>query len=459
MFFWVVPAQGQEPSPNSALQDNFRHFEGADSENSDFAPQPPVGMKPSAPMSELYSQNTLPTDINFALRVGKREYSNPSVQLLQRLYGHRYKDSIYWQTKKELAKETVLRKHIEKLQKLRNENIKIIINYDSPSQLIPGERIQVFNNRIQQWSSCIVEMDDDINTIAEKLHMTKEELLKQCPNRFNRKIGAQWSSAEVYLGEDLHNLKQTLPSVIAHEVSHIVDGAVFINKTNYGPDGQHWTDEITDEETAWIEGWAEYNQAMFDKDFKAKISRPLQEFSLETRFSRPDKPSFAMITNAKYSIRTACELTVAAVLTAIDKSGEKREQIFAMVKDYNKNPTHQRTMATFANDYIRMNPEECARVLFAIDVCTNFTAKAAELLENAEQGESKSYLERREILRNEFNNGLKSKDFNIQDFYTKYDDKNFPLNVVLPEKDKGEQEDAENQVNHDDLNLLGWNAD
>lgn len=72
------------------------------------------------------------------------------------------------------------------------------------------------------------------------------------------------------------------PATLLHEFAHSLDNRGTLPENPYGLDGQHYTNEISNNISAWREGWAIYNE-MIEFDFRAvQVEKTLTEIRIES---------------------------------------------------------------------------------------------------------------------------------------------------------------------------------
>ena len=325
-----------------------------------------------------YTESYLPPQTNLNLVVDGRTFSHPTVELLKKLYGEDYKTSVYYRAQEALKNDTEIARHIAKLQATRGTDINFNIHYDKEDSLLPGETVSHFDRQRKMFSYVRVQKGDTLESIAKRLGTTKEELLKDNKSRFNISPHAKSKRGIVNIGESWRDYpNDVLNDALAHEAAHTVDGTTYFG-LNYGNDGKHHLDEVTDRRTAWSEGWAIYNGALFSSKTRSALNEAIYRMYLESPDSSKDDPIGNDLVNPHMMTRLRNEGTVAAIFTNIDASGQYRDQILETMKKSNQNwrkkSLSERDIVTFTQEYMKAYPDQTIRTMLAIDSATLFRA-------------------------------------------------------------------------------------
>ena len=364
--------------------------------------------------TRAYRPSAFPATRNLVLKVHGREIANPSVKLLRQLYGEKYEQSAYWRVKEDLENNKELNSHLDKLQSTSNNDIKINVHYDYPDKFFPGETLQYYNIGVGKWKEITVEKGDTVETLSKKMGITSDEFkaefdIQVHPHAIRR-------DSEVHLGEATPLSDDTLRGVLVHELAHNVDGTCFFG-SSYGPDGDHYMNEITNPLSAWKEGWAAFNEGLFSSETRKEISDATDFMTTEVSFSSREKSIELGGFSIPFAARVGNEGTVAAILTALDGDGAHRQEIMDLMREGNKKwqdgSLADRNIKTFLSDYVKAHPEQIYRTLLVIDSATNFTAKTSELAEIVGEESVKKYMVIRSKLYKEYLNYrmTKTKDY------------------------------------------------
>ncbi len=415
------------------------------------------------PSPPAYTENPLPNQINLNLMVNGRSYTNPSNDLLKTLYGANYKSSVYYRTKEALTKDTELRRHYARLQATRGHDITVNVYYDNEADLIPGETFSHYNPATKKFATETVKKGDTLASIAKRMGVTKEELLKSKFNRFNVWPHARWQQGTVNIGESWRDYPdETLYETLAHEAAHTADGTCYFPQ-NYGNDDKHSLAEVTDRSTAWTEGWAIYNGGIFSPIHRQQINNSAHYMVKETEDSQPGDPIYEHYSSPHFMTRLRNEGTVAAILTNIDGNGKYRDNVMNILKQGNQNwvtnSLSNRDIVTFTNDYMNANPGQRMRTMLAIDCATNFTSDD-DRLRKLFGVHAEEYLKERTkyiVAYHEANN--KTEMMNNLEFFAKWDKTikvSEPTIAVQPAGLLGAPSDEEVQL--DPMELLNENS-
>ncbi len=125
-----------------------------------------------------------------------------------------------------------------------------------------------------------------------------------------------------------------LLGITIHELAHTQDKNQR-PRSEYGPDGQHDGDEITTKQMAFMEGWAEYNQALCDDMYWSEIRgyalMPHRTFKNKWKKERPHRPgSYQKISpqSLRYGDYIAQEAVIATMFICLDDyKGKNRRYI------------------------------------------------------------------------------------------------------------------------------------
>ena len=380
---------------------------------------------------QAYEESLLPPQVNVGLNVRGQIYTDPSKELLRGLYGDDYKQSNYWQTRKQLSKDNKFTRYIHSLQETRNKDVNVMVHYDDPKRLIPGETFTNYDSATSSWKTYTVNKGDSVAVVAQNLNLSEDDFIKNNTSRFNIHPHARWSNSTVHLSETRPLSKKDLRGLLAHEVTHTVDGTCGVGNYEMGPDGKHYIDEYTNRSTAWQEGLADYTGGLFAPWFKNESLKTVNNIRMETRESTADDPIMENLFDPSYNTRIGTEGVVANVLTALDGRGANRQNILDTVKAGNQNWQNgslaDRNIETFTTSYIAQNPDQVSRSLMALDLATGFTADEDKLRQLAGNVDPSEYLANRaqiRMLQSEYS--FQNPEANIFDFYNKFDKQNFP---------------------------------
>ena len=390
----------------------------------------PQSQPPQSTFPQAYEESTFPPRVNMALDVKGTVIRAPGKDVLRALYGDDFKKSNYWQTRKQLYKDNKFTNYISSLQKTRNKDVDVIVHYDDPKRLLPGETFNHFDKESNSWKRYTVNKGDTAAVVAQNLGLTEDKFIKDNNKRFNIHNHARWKDASVHLTESRPMGGKYLRGLLAHEITHTVDGTCGVGDYELGPDGKHYIDEYTNKATAWQEGLANYTGGLFDSRRKDLALETVDKIRMETRDSTPDNTIMEDLFNPSYTTRVGTEGVVSNVLTAIDGRGANRQNILDTVKagnqDWQNGSLADRNIETFTTSYIARNPDQVSRSLMALDLATGFTADDDKLRQLAGNVDASDYLDNRDKLQQlEIEHRWKNPDANIFDFYNKLDRRNF----------------------------------
>jgi hypothetical protein len=156
-------------------------------------------------------------------------------------------------------------------------------------------------------------------------------------------------------------------STFVHEYSHSMDRTIKEFIKPYGKDGSHYSNEMTRPRTAFVEGWAEFNEMLDSEDEVAAMQRSIKKVRIEDksesgkytdlsaddeRLSGTDLLSVEGI-NAMILYRLATEVPGG------------RDKIFTTFSKTNWKVF--RSLKTFAKDFAKRYPEDAATLAAIID--------------------------------------------------------------------------------------------
>lgn len=162
--------------------------------------------------------------------------------------------------------------------------------------------------------------------------------------------------------------EESAQSTFVHEFSHSIDSTIkeFINP--YGKDGSHFVSELTRPRSAFVEGWAEFNE-MLDSPLKERyIKNSILRVKIE------DKKEAGEYTDVDPKDLTAAQLLsveginatiLHRIATEVDNGREKIFNSFMATKW-----KVFRDLKTLTLDLARKNPEDIAKIGLIVDEMT-----------------------------------------------------------------------------------------
>ncbi len=170
-------------------------------------------------------------------------------------------------------------------------------------------------------------------------------------------IGSAYDSGFLSMG----NPKATL----IHEFSHCIDGATRTD-LDYGLDGTHFGNEKTNGQTAFVEGWAEYNEML---SFGMEVLNRRMDTTLvkDESDEKSGKYSYSIPSLSKMSGQDllSVEAVDAVILYRLSKEiPGGRDRVKAAFLATN---TGCRDMTTFLRAFVAANPDQAQKVLKILD--------------------------------------------------------------------------------------------
>ena len=329
---------------------------------------------------------------------------------LSALYGANWRDSVAYRSAMMLRSEHRVGALMDDLQETSPcTNTYYNIIHDDQGDISPGEIIRFYNNGT--WIEHPVGENETLDSIAAVYGVTAQHLKEQNPDRFNvwphARGGGKKGPGEVFIAQDWQSSRlqgDDLAGLLAHEGAHTADRVSdHLRAGDYGRDGRHSLDEVTNKRTAIIEGWAIYNDALVNPIYEARIA--------ETRSLYDDRsPGTKQSVGSTFENLLANEATVADILFQIDgRDPERRKRILETKTSINADIPLDEEMARSATEedkvglerflerYVQLHPEDGTNVQFLYDANTRFQA-SNEHFEDYFGVASSDYLDRRERL-------------------------------------------------------------
>ncbi len=319
--------------------------------------------------------------ISFNLLVEGETISSPSDEYLLTLYGPDYRSSVFYRTQEALTTDTKIGRHFEKLQSSRGYDMVVDIEFDSEKVLRIGETFTDYDHRGQVVKRTCVKKGDSLETVANRLSISKEELIKDNHWRFNQTSGALWSDGSIRIGESRRDKKE---DEFLGELSLLAAYTSEKGPRDCGNDLDHYVYEVTNRRSAWCEGWAVYNQGIFCEMEQHRALLAIKSMEIETADSTVEEPKYVTIENPDFSTHLSCAGIVSTILTMVDGRGKHRNRIFDVFEKGHQNKfsesSDDRNIVSFTRNYMIENPEQAIRTILAIDCVTGFRADEADLL-------------------------------------------------------------------------------
>ena len=184
-------------------------------------------------------------------------------------------------------------------------------------------------------------------------------------------------------------------STMVHEFAHCLDFTFKELKNPYGLDGTHYGNEITGKRSAFVEGWAEYNEMIASEDEAKAILKKCESLCEE---SKTDAGSYTW--NIKQEDCTADQLMRseahnAKILYLLTQNTENgKEKVYKAFTSTRWNVL--RDMSTLVKKFIKQNPEDTETVCKIIDEVFLDKMTDEEFLDFVGKTDAtKAYLEKR----------------------------------------------------------------
>jgi len=164
-----------------------------------------------------------------------------------------------------------------------------------------------------------------------------------------------------YCGSD-ENAKSTF----IHEFSHSCDRTVKEFIKPYGNDGNHSCNELTHSRSAFVEGWAEFNEMLDSKSECDRMKNAIQTIKLENA-TGSNGNNYTRVPATDPSLTGRDLMSVEGVVATIfyrmsSELSDGRAKVFKSFKDTN---TYWRTTSSMLKDFASKNPGD-AKALAAI---------------------------------------------------------------------------------------------
>lgn len=172
-------------------------------------------------------------------------------------------------------------------------------------------------------------------------------------------------------------------STFVHEYAHSMDRTIkeFINP--YGKDGSHYSNELTRPRTAFVEGWAEFNE-MLDSEYEVSaMKRSITKVRCE---SKTEAGKYEILNADDAGLSGQNLLSVEGINAMIlyrlaNEVPNGRDKIFQTFAKTNWKVF--RSLSTFAKDFAKKYPADAAKLAEIIDSESKNKLSEAELLEFA----------------------------------------------------------------------------
>ncbi len=172
-------------------------------------------------------------------------------------------------------------------------------------------------------------------------------------------------------------------STFVHEYAHSLDRTIkeFINP--YGKDGSHFSNEMTKPRSAFVEGWAEFNE-MLDSEYEVKtMKNSIKNVRLE---SKTVAGQYQIVSADNPELSGQNLLSVEGINAMIlyrlaNEVPDGRKKIFETFSKTNWKIF--RSLSTFSKDFARRYPEDAAKLAEIIDTESKGRLSEAELIEYA----------------------------------------------------------------------------
>ncbi|MEW6710940.1 MAG: hypothetical protein AB1403_14025, partial [Candidatus Riflebacteria bacterium] len=185
-------------------------------------------------------------------------------------------------------------------------------------------------------------------------------------------------------------------STFVHEYAHSLDRTIkeFIHP--YGKDGSHFSNEMTKPRTAFVEGWAEFNE-MLDSEYEVKsMKNSITKVRLE---SSTEAGKYTIVPSDSPNLSGQNLLAVEGINAMIlyrlaNEVPDGRRKIFETFQSTNWKVF--RSLSTFAKDFARRYPEDAGALAGIIDAESKYRLSSAELIKFAgDSSGMRDYLENR----------------------------------------------------------------
>ena len=329
-----------------------------------------------------------PKDIPIFFNYGPRLFELPQKAALETIYGDEWEKSPSWQIYQLIRTDKDILEFLKELIPLEGLPIKIMVVYDDPELVVAGDLLNVprFRNKHR------VLANGSTRELTKKLGVDFDAVVRANPYRFNvmskcmkiypprvpRPDDRKAAPSIVVIGDsDFHYLveKEAFKAVLVHELAHTQDFRKLSRYQPFGVNPGHDFLEITNENSAIKEGWAEYCALPFDKKAQ-RILKPVP-FAMLSK-DRPGGGS-SKVPFASFKARIATEGVVAAFFAHLENgSKEKRKQIFQAFFDSGSR-NEKASLVDFLRSYLHRQPDELERVLLTLDVTTAFSASNKEI--------------------------------------------------------------------------------
>lgn len=172
-------------------------------------------------------------------------------------------------------------------------------------------------------------------------------------------------------------------STFVHEYAHSLDRTIkeFINP--YGKDGSHFSNEMTKPRSAFVEGWAEFNE-MLDSEYEVKtMKNSIKNVRLE---SKTVAGQYQIVSADNPELSGQNLLSVEGINAMIlyrlaNEVPDGRKKIFETFSKTNWKIF--RSLSTFSKDFARRYPEDAAKLAEIIDTESKGRLSEAELIDYA----------------------------------------------------------------------------
>ncbi len=172
-------------------------------------------------------------------------------------------------------------------------------------------------------------------------------------------------------------------STFVHEYSHSMDRTIKEFISPYGKDGTHYTNELTKPRSAFVEGWAEFNE-MLDSEYEVKAMKSsIKNVRIESKTIAGD---YQMVSADNPDLSGADLLSVEGINAMIlyrlaNEVPDGRKKIFETFSKTNWKIF--RSLSTFSRDFARRYPEDAAKLAEIIDSESKGRFSETELIEYA----------------------------------------------------------------------------
>lgn len=190
-------------------------------------------------------------------------------------------------------------------------------------------------------------------------------------------------------------------STFVHEYAHSMDRTIKEIIYPYGKDGSHYSNELTRPRSAFVEGWAEFNEMLDSEDEVAAMQRSIKKVRVESKTKAGDYKTLSV---DDPSLTGTDLLSVEGINAMIlyrlaNEVPDGRSKIFATFTRTNWKVL--RSLSTFVKDFAARHPDDAAVLAGIIDAESKHKLTDAQLVEFAGNSQGmQEYLAHRQALVN-----------------------------------------------------------